>query len=195
MKLESQKRFLMGGIATMSVGLLAMGVAIGVYLNSGEQSDSPLDAVSKLVLNADAATRAQNMSLASGQISDDVEGLFVLDHLTGNLSCIVLNPRNGTAGGSLFVTNVNLDLGAGKAGQNDYLMTTGFINANLGGRRGRERNANCVVYVADGNTGQVACYSLRYDQTLKDAGQGQGGALQLVWKGASREGALRREQD
>ena len=194
-QLNSQRSLFVCGLATLVVGLVSLGGAIGIFSQTGQSEANPLDAVEQMLLNADTATRGQNMSLATGQISNDVEGLFVLDHLTGNLSCIVLSPRNGTAGGSLFVTNVNQDLGAGKAGQNDYLMTTGFINANRGGRSGRTRIANSVVYVADGNTGQVAGYTLAYDQTNLDAGQGQGGTLQLVWKGASREGALRREQN
>lgn len=191
------RKFFFWGVTTMAAGILMLGTALVVFWQSSDDSieQAHLNNVEQLLLQADAATRGKGMSLATGQISQDVEGLFVLDHLTGNLSCIVLNPRNGTVGGSLFFTNVNQDLGSEKSGQNDYVLITGYINANLGGRAGRTRNANCVVYVADGSTGQVAGYTLRYNQNMINSGQGQAGALELVWAGASREAAIRREQN
>lgn len=190
------KAILFFGCTTLALGILALGASMGISWNSASSSPKThAQNVQEMLLNADTATRGKNMSLATGQISGDVEGLFVLDHLSGNLSCIVLSPRNGQAGGSLFVTNVNRDLGSGKAGQNDYLMTTGYINAGRGGRVGQNRPANCVVYVADGNTGQVAAYSLQYNQTLIDSGRGQAGNLVRIWSGASRENTVRRDQN
>lgn len=190
------RNLLIWGITTMTLGVLMLVAALVVNWQSNETPEQAhLRNVEQLLLQADTATRGKGMSLATGQISADVEGLFVLDHLTGNLSCIVLNPRNGTLGGSLFFTNVARDLGSEKAGQNDFLLATGYINANRGGRAGQARNANCVVYVADGSTGQVAAYTLRYNQNMIDQGQGQQGALELIWAGASREAAIRREQN
>lgn len=200
-KQSHTKLILCSGVAMMAIGLLTLGASLGVFWNQqASNTSTPSEAdqianIEKMVLNADNAARGEAMSLATGLISNDVEGLFVLDHLTGNLSCIVLSPRNGQAGGSLFSTNVNNDLGAAKAGKKDFLMTTGYINAVVGGRVGQLRPADCVVYVADGNTGQVAGYTLQYNRTFIENGQGQGGQLRLVWKGASRPNAMRRDQN
>ena len=35
------------------------------------------------------------------QVDDDVEGLYTLDFVTGDLQCFVINPRNGQFGGSV----------------------------------------------------------------------------------------------
>lgn len=193
-KSKPSKTFFFCGLATMSLGFVLIGAALGIFWESSDSdSVTHMDNIEQMFLNADTAARGKNMSLATGQVYGDVEGLFVLDHLTGNLSCIVLSPRNGAA--SLFFTNINRDLGSEKAGQNDFLLSTGYVNGNRGGRAGRARNANCVVYVADGNTGQVAGYTLAFDQTMLDNGQAQEGALNLVWAGASRQNAIRRDQD
>ncbi len=193
-KLNQDKTFFFCGLATTSLGILMLGAALGIFWQSSDSVEQThVSNVEKLFLDADTATRGKNMSMATGQIYGDVEGLFVLDHLTGSLSCIVLSPRNGVA--SLFFTNINRDLGAEKAGQSDFLLSTGYVNGNRGGRAGRSRNANCVIYVADGNTGKVAGYTLSFDQTKLDNGQGQEGLLTLVWAGASRENAIRRDQN
>ena len=197
MQKQFSKITVFSSLAMMVIGLVALGGAMGVFWSQSSSESSIEEAhlanVQNMILNADSATRGKAMSLATGRISEDVEGLFVLDHLTGMLSCIVLSPRSGEAG-ALFVTNVNEHLGIAKAGDQDFLMTTGFINST-GGRGGQQRPAECVVYVADGNSGQVAAYSLLYNKQAIDNAVGQKGTLDLLWKGASRPEAARRDQD
>ncbi len=195
---RSSKTIFISGVVMMVAGLLALGAALGVFA-SADSAEAKLENshranVEQMILNADGATRGKAMSLATGRVSAEVEGLFVLDHLTGSLSCIILSPRTGEASG-LYSTNVTNDLGAVKAGgQQDYLMATGYIDV-MGGRQGQNRPAECVVYVADGNTGQVAAYSMLYNRTALENGQEQGGALNLLWQGGSRPNTARRDQD
>ena len=198
------------GLAMMAVGLLALGAASGIFYSQLTKTDtaandstkteverllalvraqSPSSDTEPMILNAEAAARGESMSLATGVVSENVEGLFVLDHTTGGLSCLVLSPRNGGDGISLFSANVNEQLGGVKAGKSDFLLTTGRINANVGGRAGANRPAGCVCYVADGSTGQVAAYTFQFNRTMLDNGQGQNGILTPVWQGATREAA------
>jgi len=202
------------GIAMMGIGLLALGAASGIFYsqsnvaeltNNSTRSDVErlmsqvrernLDTnVEKLLLNAETAVKGSTMSMGTARVSEEVEGLFVLDHTTGVLSCIVLNPRSGGDGIGLFTTNVREQLGGVKTGGADYLLATGFVNANLGGRAGTQRSATCVCYIADSNTGRIAAYSFKFNRTLLDNGKGQSGGLVPVWQGAAREPAAVRDE-
>ena len=196
------------GIAMMAISLIALGAASGIFYSQSTENvvdNATQNEVSRLlaqvreqsadsnpqemVLNAATAARAKGMSMATGFVDEQVEALFVLDHTTGSLSCLILNPRNGGDGISLYTANVKEHLGGVKAGQADYLLVTGNINANLGGRVGAQRAAGSVCYVADASTGQVVAYSFQFNRTLLDNGQGQAGVLTPVWQGAAREAA------
>ena len=123
--------------------------------------------------------------MATGFISDGVEGLFVLDHLSGNLQCWIMSTETGNIGG-IYRTNVARDLLVEKGGQPDYIMTTGgFIWQR--GNVGNIYPAKLIVYVGDGSTGNVAGYHLTYSQTDLKRGVVMTGELQLVCQGAARE--------
>ena len=201
------------GLAMMGIGLLALGAASGVFyektnaeptVENTTQSDvdrllgqirekTKGTEIERMLLHADTAARGKTMSLATGQVNANVQGLFVLDHTSGRLSCVVLSPRSGGDGVAVFAANVNETLGQAKAGQTDYLMATGAINANVGGRAGQNRPSGCVCYVANSSTGQVAAYTFQFNNTMLENGQAQNGPLTVVWQGASREPAAVRD--
>jgi len=175
----------------MAFGLFCLGVSVGVIwatsYGNGNQSSPQLTPVSFF---PDSAVRSKNLSMATGLISDDVEGLFVLDHLTGNLNCMVLNPRTGKAG-ALYTTNVFAGLGITKEGA-DFVMTTGRIN--VPGSKGNQAPALCVVYVGDSNTGKVVGYSLFYNRAKATQGGQQGGTFTVVFAGQTRGETVDRDQ-
>jgi hypothetical protein len=121
----------------------------------------------------ESASGGRQISLATGRIDDGVEGVFALDHLTGDLFCWFLNPRDGSLSRSLPLNAaqfLNVD------GESDYVMCTGLLNIR-GGRSGNERAGASVVYVGDGNSGRVAAFSVIYS----------GNAVRLENIPASRE--------
>ena len=120
--------------------------------------------------------------MATGLVGEDVEGLFVLDHVTGNLIGMVINPRTGTTG-ALYNTNVFASLGISRDNA-DLVMTTGRIN--VPGGQGNQTPALCVVYVGDSNTGKVVGYSCFYNQARANQGGNQGGAFTQVFSGQTR---------
>src|SRR5262245_11062368 len=61
-------------------------------------------------LHAAAAQTGGSLAVATGFIEHGVEGIFVLDFVSGDLTCGVLNPRTGQMAG-LFKRNVANDLG------------------------------------------------------------------------------------
>lgn len=140
----------------------------------------------------DSAVSGKNMSFATGRIEGDVEGLFVLDHLTGNLQCFVLNARSGQLGAS-YRTNVLEDMGIQPgAGELEYGMVTGsFDFSNL--RQGQDRYAQCICYVTEVNSGRVLGYTFMFNGTLASRGELQTGAMAKVVDWSVREQGLIRD--
>ena len=186
MKLE-RTHLVLGTLALTLVAFASsMGTIVAGNLLASRMKSSPV------VLNADSASRGEQLSMATGFVDRDrgIEGLFVLDHLTGNIQCSIINPRNGEIGG-IYVANVNKDLELGKAGDADFVMTTGAFRVE--GRRGNERPADSICYVADGNSGRMVGYSLLYDkQSLLNNVQQQG-ALTVIARGLARAEGMKRD--
>ena len=169
----------------MSATLLAVGVLLGAWLTEGRQSQL----AAPLKLNAAAASAGKNISLATGLIDEDIEALFILDHLNGNLQCWILNVRTSTVGG-IYRTNVLPALGEGKAGAEfDFAMTTGYTNFT--GNRGQSRPAQCVCYVAEGNSGTAAGFGFTFNRNNIQRGQAQEGELEVVCQGPIRDLQIR----
>lgn len=164
------------GLFLVSAGMLA-GVAAMVPM---QPPQSPL---AELPLFATASDTGETMSMATGPIDEEMEGVFFLDFVTGDLACAVLNGRTAQIGG-VFKTNVIKDLGIEQAKKPAYLMTTG--NATFTGRTGNAQPARCVVYVCDQNTGNFGAYSLTWNRTAAQKGVVQGGGLILLHKDNAR---------
>ncbi len=136
-------------------------------------------------LKASTSARGKDLSMATGFISDGVEGLYVLDHISGNLQCWMLSTETGNIGG-IYRTNVRAALQIDKSGKPDYIMTTGaFIWQR--GNTGNIYPAKLICYVADGSTGNVVGYHLTYSQTDIKRGVVQTGELNAVCRGVARD--------
>jgi len=124
------------------------------------------------VLHASTASGGDNFALATGAIDQDAEGIFVLDFLTGNLQCSVLNKRSMKFS-ALFRTNVTRDLGVTK--NSKYQMVTGLVNFLRGG--GAYRPGMSVVYVLDSSSGRLAAYGVPWLREAAATGRPQFGSL------------------
>lgn len=123
-----------------------------------------------------------NMAVATGPVSDEADGVFFLDFLTGDLQCLVYYPRLG-AFGARYYTNVQSQLpGSGKNAQ--YLMVTG--NASPSRASSNLRPANCLIYITDVNSGMFAAYAVPWSKTAESSAQAQGGPLVFVGGGPIR---------
>lgn len=178
-------------IGGLMVGTTLLGAVVGSFLASGD--DSPSVDLEPLKLHAASAARGKNISLATGWIDESVEGVYILDHLTGNLQCWVLSPKTGKISG-VYVANVNVGLETDVAGDKDYVMSTGSF-AFSGGSSGQRVPARSVVYVAEGNSGNVAAFGLQYDKALIRRGGGvDNGTLELIGKAPARGAGVTRDQ-
>lgn len=154
------------------------------------QSFPPLPTA--LELNAGTSARAKSMSMATGLIDGNVEGLFLLDHVSGTLQCWVMSPKTGAVGG-YYSANPGQDLMAtGKTGKPEFMMVTG--NFFFAGNSGNAAPGQSICYVGDANTGNVVGYGLIYDKQGIKRGVPQNGPLKLVCKGTARMEATTRDQ-
>ncbi len=132
------------------------------------------------LIDATASASSEKFSLATGAVSDDSEGLFVLDHNSGLLQCSVIYPRVGQFR-ALFSVNVAEALGTGGKG-GSYIMVTGHAAFP---RASNRPAASTVVYVMDTATGNYACYGIPFDQTAVARNQPQQGILVLISTGSA----------
>lgn len=170
----------LGLLALAAVGAAAVGFAAGHW------SSRDLDR-GVLSIDATASAIGEEFSMATGPVSEDAEGVFVLDHATGLLQCNVLYPRTNQFGAA-FQTNVKEALAGG--GKNaKYLMVTGGAQFSGGSNRAA---ANCVVYVLDQSSGAYACYGIPFNPSMVNARAPQIGMLRPLAIGQARQ-ALDRE--
>lgn len=174
-------------VAGLLVGLMVSAAAMGGALHTWGYFDDHQIPLLEQQLHAIATHGSDKMALATGRIDEGVEGIFILDFITGDLTCQVLNPRSGTLGG-LFRQNVVQDLGVEQGKQPKYLLVTGGleIRQNIS----NVRPAKSLVYVADSNTGHWVAYMLPWNQQLANAGGAQAAPMVAVGRGTARNAVV-----
>lgn len=181
-----------------SLAFLLAGAVLGVVFSAGflagsglvqfnKQAEAPRMLTPEMVLRAEGACGGDKIGVATGPVAEGQEGLFALDYATGDLFCWVLNPRFGPGFQAQYMTNVQEHLGVKKGEPADYVITTGKID-NSGTAVGANalKPADCVCYVADGNTGRVAGFSFKFSRSRQNQGGMQEGELLKVCEGLTR---------
>lgn len=168
------------GVIVGSFGMLALVLATagGYWLGSRERKEArsfDLQPIS-------AAATGANMAVATGPVSEEAEGVFFLDFLTGDLQCLVYYPRSG-AFGARYYTNVKSQMPA-SGNHAEYLMVTGAATSSR--TSSNVRPANCLVYVTDVNSGVFAAYAVPWNKSAESSSQAQGGPLVFVGGGPIR---------
>lgn len=190
----AKKTFTFKNLGMAAAFLVCLGLITGTSAYWGTRLAQPeASPASELPLELQAATsaRSDSLSMATGAIEGSVEGLWLLDHVTGNLQCWVLNARTGGVA-AIFAANVGNDLGV-NAGNAELMMVTGVFIYD-GRRFGNSRPGQSICYVADAKTGNVVGYGFGFNNNLKKQGGVQAGQLQLVCSGKVRQQQVEREQ-
>lgn len=147
------------GLAGLAAGLLA---ALGIWMGSSASSPpSPASASFEQILNAGNGTANDAFAVCTGPVADG-EGLFMLDFVTGQLTCVVLHPRSGKFL-ARFSTNVVANFATDATKKPRYLLTSGAMDFRGGSG---SRFAQSVVYVVDANTGTFAAYGIPWNQNV-----------------------------
>jgi len=171
----------------LSLGLLVgVGMLIGALVTLSQPEVG--FRLPEQLLHATATDNGGTMALATGPIDGEVEGLFILDFLTGELQCLVVNSRSGQLGG-MFKHNVAVDLGVEQGKQPKYIMVTGMANFRTA-TAGNIRPAASIVYVADANTGNYAAYSLPWNRQAQQVNVAQFSPMVLIGAGSARQVAV-----
>jgi hypothetical protein len=177
-------------------GMLALGLVLGLAIGGGmaigilltPRGVAGLPGLGDLQLKAMASHGSDTFAIATGPVDDDVEGLFTLDFLTGDLNCFVVNPRNGAMGG-WFKANVANVLSVERGKKPSYLIATGTINT--AGSYSGARPAASLCYVVDANSGEVAAFTFPWAKAATTAGVQQASEMRLVGKWKARSVDLR----
>lgn len=157
-----------------------LGYLVGRSQGAAAASDLPALTSPLPLIHATASVTSEKFSMATGDVSDEAEGLFVLDHNSGLLQCSVMYPRRGQFM-ARFTVNVAEALGTGgKGGQ--YMMVTGRTQFP---RASNRPAGGTVIYVMDTATGNYACYGVPFDHTAVPRNQPQQGLLVLIATGSA----------
>jgi hypothetical protein len=167
----------------VGVGMLIGAVVGGRQVGAGRPAGGTSWQLPETLLHATATHGTENFAIATGPVTDDLEGLFTLDFLTGDLRCFLLNSRSVGNWSGYYGYNVATDLAVQPGKTPKFLIATGMgsfrgggVANNLGGS---------VVYVLDANTGNFAVYGVPVDRNLANRGAAQG-FLPLVRLGVGK---------
>lgn len=165
------------GLGTLAaIALIAAGVGL-FYAGRSSGNNQP---IALPEIDATSAVTSEQFSMATGAVSDQVEGLFVLDHNSGLLQCSVIYPRIGQFAAT-FSTNVGEALASGGKG-GKYMMVTGMADFP---RSSQTPIGSGVVYVLDSSTGNYACYAIPFNQAMVNSNRPQSGQLRLIARGSA----------
>lgn len=98
-------------------------------------------------------------------ISDPMDGVFVLDFLTGQLKGAVLNRQNGKFT-SFYLRDLAKDFNVDPEKEPHYAMVTGY--AQLAGRGGATF-ASGVVYIGELSSGRIHAYAFPWKEAPRPA--------------------------
>jgi hypothetical protein len=159
--------------AWLGIGALA-GLALG-----GFWPQAPLHSV--------ATDRQENFAIATGIVDSDVEAVYTLDFLTGELSAAVLNPstRLFAAG---YKRNITADLGVETGKSPKYLMVSGLAELRGGGQT---QFGSSVLYVAELTSGKLGVYAISNANAAATGRAGTGQPIILLQVVPFRSAAVR----
>jgi len=125
-------------------------------------------------LHATATDRYDTFAIATGAVDTEVEAIYFLDFLTGDLRAAVLGNQTGKFT-AFYQYNILADLGVDPSKNPRYLMVTGLSDIRRGAARMRPSRA--AVYVAEITSGKVAAYAIPWDQQSHASGRPTKGTL------------------
>ena len=153
--------FVSQGSVMSRLGWAVTGLVVGVVLSSSVarwgRTPQPLPVVQAMTSQANESFAVCTTPMTSG-LGGGVEGFFMLDFLTGDLSGGLLNPVTGTFGVA-YRHNVLDDLGfqPGQAKEPRFLLVAGRAELR---RRGAPALAPSVLYVTDCSSGATVAYGI-----------------------------------
>ncbi len=133
--------------------LVGLAAVVGGWVGSSWPSSMPVPPVQAM-----SSLAHDTFAVCTAPVTNDAEGLFILDFETGDLTGGVLNPSTSKFG-SGYRTNILRDLGfkPGKVKNPKFLLVPG--QARFAGAAGNQM-APSVLYVTDVTNGVTVAYGI-----------------------------------
>jgi hypothetical protein len=119
-------------------------------------------------LHAVATDRGESCAICTAPVDDEIEAIYFLDFLTGDLKAGVVSPQTGKFT-ALYSNNVLQAFGGDAAKSPKYLMASGIVDIRRG--TGQTRTSTGVVYVTDQNTGRIGVFAIPWQRNAINAGR------------------------
>lgn len=159
---------------------VALGLAVGLLV-SGLWPHVPLHAVGN--------DRFDTFAIATGPLDADVEAIYFLDFLTGDLRAAAINPRMGKFN-AFFQVNILQAMSIDVAKNPKFLMITGVSSL----RRGAGPQwGSSVVYVAETTTGVIGAFATPWAPQVANAGKTMTAPMVMLDMAKFRTAAVRQD--
>lgn len=109
---------------------------------------------------ATATDRLEQFGIATGFVDPGLEGVYILDFVTGQLQALVIH-RQLQRFAARYVRNISADFGVEPDQNPRYVMATGQADLRQVAGRGQFTTSG-VLYVAELTSGQICVYSFPY---------------------------------
>jgi hypothetical protein len=141
-------------------------------------------------LHAVATQGAEGFALATGVIDSNLEGVFFLDYLTGNLKGAVISLASGKFT-TFYDYNVMRDFQLDATKSPKFLMVTGLAALRRG--PSQVQPGQSMIYVVELNSGICAAYAIPWNtgRASNPSPAGQNGTFVLCDKYPFRTVAVR----
>ena len=136
----------------------------------------------EIPIRAMATDRIDTFGMATGALDTELEAVYFLDFLTGQLTAVVVGKQGGIFG--TLQADAARDLQVDPQKNPKFMMVTGFANLRRSGSRLQWGTALC--YVAEVTTGQVVAYAVQWSPTMYQSGQPSLASLVKVGTGSFR---------
>ena len=136
----------------------------------------------EIPIRAMATDRIDTYGMATGALDSELEAVYFLDFLTGQLTAVVVGKQGGIFG--TLQADAARDLQVDPQKNPKFMMVTGFANLRRSGSRLQWGSALC--YVAEVTTGQVVAYAVQWSPTMYQSGQPPLATLVRVGTGSFR---------
>ncbi len=164
--------------------LLVLGIFVGVVVSVGWYGLGQ-----GVQVQATATHGQENFAIATGFVDLEIEALYFLDFLTGDLRAAVVSRRTGKFV-AFFEKNILEDFESIPKNPK-FLIVTGMTNMPRG--QNPFQPGASFIYIAEASSGYVNAYALPWNASLNNKGEPQSGPFVLVAGGSFRTAFVRDE--
>jgi len=129
-------------------------------------------------MHATATDRYDTFAVCTGYLDNDIEAIYFLDFLTGDLKASAIAKQPPYGFNAYFERNVFQDLQVDPSMNPRFLMVSGVANLRRAG--GRQQISSSLVYITEVTTGRCVAYAVPWDPSRYAAGMKIRGELVLV---------------